>query len=169
MSVKTANRKRVLSLENLHRFAVEYYHRQLLTDGVGTSALRYLKHRGVQPKTIRLLQLGYAQSGRRDLVKIATDQGFTIQQLVDAGLIKDEDRGPQDRFWNRILFPICNERGVPVAFGGRSLSEEHQPKYLNSPTTVLYDKSNLLYTSTKPVNPSTNNSTCCSSKVTWMP
>jgi DNA primase len=142
---ETANRKRVLSLENLHRFAVEYYHRQLLTDGVGTSALRYLKHRGVQPKTIRLFQLGYAQSGRRDLVKVATDQGFTIQQLVDAGLIKDEDRGPQDRFWNRILFPICNERGVPVAFGGRSLSEEHQPKYLNSPTTVLYDKSNLLY------------------------
>ena len=142
---ETANRKRILSLENLHQFAVEYYHRQLLTDRMGTPALRYLKHRGVQPKTIRMFQLGYAKSGRRDLVKVATDEGFTIQQLVDAGLIKDEDRGPQDRFWNRILFPICNERGVPVAFGGRSLSDEHQPKYLNSPATVLYDKSNLLY------------------------
>lgn len=142
---ESANRKRVLSLENLHRFAVEYYHQQLFTGGIGTSALRYLKHRGVHPKTIRLFQLGYAKSGRRDLVKVATDEGFTIQQLVDAGLIKDEERGPQDRFWNRILFPICNERGVPVAFGGRSLSEEHQPKYLNSPATVLYDKSNLLY------------------------
>ncbi len=142
---ETANRKRISSLEDLNRFAVEYYHRQLLTDGVGNAPRQYLKHRGVQPKTIRLFQLGYAKSGRRDLVKVATDEGFTIQQLVDAGLIKDEDRGPQDRFWNRVLFPIYNARGVPVAFGGRSLSEEHQPKYLNSPATDLYDKSNLLY------------------------
>jgi DNA primase len=65
--------------------------------------------------------------------------------LVDVGLIKDEDKGPQDRFWNRILFPIQNERGVPVGFGGRALSEDHQPKYLNSPATDLYDKSNILY------------------------
>ena len=142
---EVANRKRFSSLEDLNRFAVEYYHRQLLTEGAGTSARQYLKHRGVQPKTVRLFQLGYAKSGRRDLVKVAMDKGFTVQQLVDAGLIKDEDRGPQDRFWNRVLFPIYNERGVPVAFGGRSISEEHQPKYLNSPSTVLYDKSNLLY------------------------
>ena len=142
---ENANRKRFSSLEDLNRLAVEYYHRQLLTEGVGTQAMRYLKNRGVQPKTLRLFQLGYAKSGRRELVKEATDKGFSIQQLVDAGLIKNEDRGPQDRFWNRILFPIYNERGVPVAFGGRSLSEEHQPKYLNSPATVLYNKSNLLY------------------------
>ena len=142
---ETAKRKRLSSLEDLNRFAVEYYHRQLLTDRSSASAMQYLKHRGVQPKTLRLFQLGYAQPGRRNLVKAAMAEGFTTQQLVDAGLIKDEDRGPQDRFWNRILFPICNERGVPVAFGGRALSEEHQPKYLNSPATVLYDKSNLLY------------------------
>ena len=142
---ETENRRRLTSLEALNRFAVEYYHRQLLTDRIGTSAMNYLKHRGVLPKTVRLFQLGYAQPGQRNLVKAAVDAGFTTQQLIDAGLIKNEDRGPQDRFWNRILFPICNERGVPVAFGGRALSEAHQPKYLNSPATVLYDKSNLLY------------------------
>ena len=142
---ETANRRRVMSLEDLNRFAVEYYHRELLVERVGASAMQYLKHRGVQLKTLRTFQLGYAKSGRRDLIKVATDKGFAIQQLIDAGLIKDEDRGPQDRFWNRILFPIYNERGAPVGFGGRSLSEEHQPKYLNSPTTVLYDKSNILY------------------------
>ena len=142
---ESANRKRVTSLEDLNRFAVDYYHRQLLVDKEGASARQYLKHRGVQPKTLRSFQLGYAKSSRRNLVKTATDNGFTIQQLIDAGLIKDEDRGPQDRFWNRILFPISNERGIPVGFGGRSLSEEHQPKYLNSPATVLYDKSNILY------------------------
>ena len=142
---ESANRKRFTTLEDLNRFAVEYYHRQLLTERVGGQARQYLKHRGVQSKTLRSFQLGYAKAGRRDFVKVATDKDFTIQQLVDAGLIKDEDRGPQDRFWNRILFPIQNERGVPVGFGGRSLSEEHQPKYLNSPATVLYDKSNILY------------------------
>ena len=142
---ESAQRKRFTSLEDLNRFAVEYYHRQLLTEQVSLSARQYLKHRGVQPKTLRLFQLGYAKSGHRALVKAATDKGFTIQQLVDSGLVKDEERGPQDRFWNRILFPIQNERGIPVGFGGRSLSEDHQPKYLNSPATVLYDKSNILY------------------------
>ena len=144
-SRESANRKRVKSLEDLNQFAVEYYHHQLFTEKINGQARQYLKHRGVQPKTLRLFQLGYAGSGRRDLVKAATDKGFTVQQLIDAGLIKDEDRGPQDRFWNRILFPIYNERGAPVGFGGRALSEEHQPKYLNSPATVLYDKSRILY------------------------
>ncbi len=142
---ETANQKRIKTLEDLNHFAVEYYHRQLLTERASESARQYLKHRGVQPKTLRAFQLGYATSGRREIVKAATDKGFTIQQLVDVGLIKDEDKGPQDRFWNRILFPIQNERGVPVGFGGRALSEDHQPKYLNSPATTLYDKSNILY------------------------
>ena len=142
---ESANQKRLRTLEDLNRFAVEYYHRQLLTERASESARQYLKRRGVQPKTLRSFQLGYATSGRRELVKVATDKGFTIQQLIDVGLIKDEDKGPQDRFWNRILFPIQNERGVPVGFGGRALSEDHQPKYLNSPATTLYDKSNILY------------------------
>lgn len=141
----SANRKRFTTLEDLNRFAVEYYHNQLLTDRASEAARQYLRHRGVQLKTLRAFQLGYAKAARRDLIKVATDKGFTIQQLIDAGLIRDEDRGPQDRFWNRVLFPIYNERGTPVGFGGRSLSEEHQPKYLNSPATVLYDKSNILY------------------------
>ena len=141
----SANRKRFTSLEELNRFAVQYYHRQLLTENIGGRAMQYLRHRGVKPQTLKLFQLGYAKSARRDLVKAATDEGWTIQQLVDAGLIKNEEHGPQDRFWNRLLFPIQNERGTPVGFGGRALSEEHQPKYLNSPETILYNKSKVLY------------------------
>jgi len=140
-----ANRKRFTTLEDLNRLAMQYYHRQLLTQKGDGTAMPYLKYRGVHPQTIRLFQLGYACSARRELVKVSTDKGFTVQQLVDAGLIKDEDRGPQDRFWNRLLFPIYNLRGVPVGFGGRALAEEQQPKYLNSPATVLYDKSAILY------------------------
>ena len=140
-----AERQRYATLEDINRFAVAYYHHQLLKDPAGVPGKRYLHNRGVQASTVRSFQLGFAKSGRRELLKAAMDKGFTTQQLVDVGLIKDDDHGPQDRFWNRILFPIHNARGVPVGFGGRALSEEHQPKYLNSPATVLYDKSNILY------------------------
>ncbi len=138
-----ANRKRH-ELQNLNRFAAEHFHKQLLTPSVGGPALAYLKSRGVNDETIRQSQLGYATSGRQGLVKAATRANFTIQQLVDAGLIKNDD-GPIDRFRGRIIFPILDERGIPVGFGGRALADSLQPKYLNSPTTTLYDKSKTLY------------------------
>jgi len=138
------SRKR-LELQDLNRFAVEYFHGQLLAPGVGGQALAYLKNRGIKDQTIRQFQLGYATQGRRDMVKAATQADFSIQQLIDAGLIKSEDQGPLDRFRGRVIFPIRDERGNPVGFGGRTLSEDYLPKYLNSPTTALYDKSKTLY------------------------
>ncbi|MDE0635155.1 MAG: DNA primase [Candidatus Poribacteria bacterium] len=141
----SARQKLINDLSELNRFAVKYYHELLRTGQHSQQAREYLKNRGVLSQTNQLFQLGYAKQQRRDLVKAATHQGWTVQQMVDAGLIKNEEQGPQDRFWNRILFPIYNARGVPVGFGGRALSDEHQPKYLNSPTTVLYDKSRILF------------------------
>lgn len=141
----SARQKLINDLSELNRFAVKYYHELLRTGQHSQQAREYLKNRGVLSQTNQLFQLGYAKSQRRDLVKAATHQGWTVQQMVDAGLIKNEEQGPQDRFWNRILFPIYDARGVPVGFGGRALSDEHQPKYLNSPTTVLYDKSRILF------------------------
>ncbi len=138
-------RKRFQTLEDLNRFAVSYYTERLTKEPEGASALAYLTRRGVQPKVMRDFKLGYAPSGGRELIRAATSEGYTIQQLIDAGLIKDGDRGPQSRFWNRVLFPINNERGVPIGFGGRALSDEQQPKYLNTPATTLYDKSRVLY------------------------
>ena len=141
----SARQKLINDLSELNKFAVKYYHELLRTGQHSLQAREYLKNRGVLSQTVHHFQLGYAKPQRRDLVKAATHEGWTVQQLVDAGLIKNEDQGPQDRFWNRILFPIHNERGVPVGFGGRSLSDEHQPKYLNSPGTVLYNKSKILF------------------------
>ncbi|MDE0505892.1 MAG: DNA primase, partial [Candidatus Poribacteria bacterium] len=109
------------------------------------TALAYLKSRGVNDETIRQSQLGYTTPDRRGLVKVATHAGFSIQQLVDAGLIKNDDHGPVDRFRGRIIFPILDDRGNPVGFGGRALADDLLPKYLNSPTTPLYDKSKILY------------------------
>ena len=107
--------------------------------------MAYLKNRGVKDQTIREFQLGYATPGRQDIVKGATHAGFSIQQLIDVGLIRSDDQGTTDRFRGRVIFPIRDERGNPVGFGGRAMSEEQLPKYLNSPTTTLYDKSKTLY------------------------
>jgi len=141
----TARQKLMNDLSELNRFAVKYYHELLRTGQHSQHAREYLIDRGLLSQTTHLFQLGYAKSQRKDLVKAATHEGWSIQQLVDVGLIKNEEYGPQDRFWNRILFPIYNERGVPVGFGGRSLSDTHQPKYLNSPGTILYNKSRILF------------------------
>lgn len=141
----SARQKLISELSELNRFAVKYYHELLRTGQHSQQAREYLKNRGVVTQTINLFQLGYAKQQRRDLYKAATHEGWKVEQLVDAGLIKNEDQGPQDRFWNRILFPINNTQGVPVGFGGRALSNEHQPKYLNSPGTELYNKSNILF------------------------
>lgn len=138
------SRKR-LELQDLNRFAMEHFHRQLLSPRIGGYALAYLKNRGIKDQTIQKFQLGYATPGRQDVAKAATKAGFSIQQLIDVGLIKSEEQGAMDRFRGRVLFPIRDERGNPVGFGGRALSEEHLPKYLNSPTTALYDKSKTLY------------------------
>ncbi len=141
----SARQKKIQELSELNRFAVKYYHELLRTGQHSQKAREYLKNRGVVSQTINQFQLGYAKQQRSDLVKAATHEGWTVEQLVDAGLIKNEENGPQDRFWNRILFPINNAQGVPVGFGGRSLTNEHQPKYLNSPGTDLYNKSKILY------------------------
>ncbi len=141
----SARQKLISDLSELNKFAVKYYHELLRTGQHSQQAREYLKNRGVVSQTTNLFQLGYAKQQRRDLYKAATHEGWNVQQLVDAGLIKNEDKGPQDRFWNRILFPINNTQGVPVGFGGRALSNEHQPKYLNSPGTVLYNKSDILF------------------------
>ena len=141
---RQASRKR-LELQDLNQFAVDYFHQSLLNPKIGGHALAYLKKRGITDKTIQHFKLGHATPGRRDVVKAATQEGFSIQQLVDVGLIKNEEQGPLDRFRERVMFPIRDERGNPVGFGGRALSDDQLPKYLNSPTTALYDKSKTLY------------------------
>ena len=134
-----------LELQDLNRFAAKHFHGQLLNSNIGGYALAYLKNRDIKDQTIREFQLGYATPGRQDIVKAATQAGFSIQQLIDVGLIRNDDQGTTDRFRRRVIFPIRDERGNPVGFGGRALSEEQLPKYLNSPTTALYDKSKTLY------------------------
>ena len=137
--------KKRLNLEELNRLAAKYFHRNLLDSKIGEKASIYLKNRQVSNSSIRTFQVGYATRGSKDLLEDAIRRGASKQQLLDVGLIKDNENRTTDRFRDRVIYPIIDERGVPVAFGGRVLSSDAVPKYLNTASTVLYDKSKTLY------------------------
>jgi DNA primase len=90
--------------------------------------------------------LGYSDRSGRSLVRLFEQRGFPVSQMEDSGLVgKREDGTLYDRFRNRVMFPIHNEAGKIIAFGGRALSSEEKAKYLNSAETELYKKSRVLY------------------------
>lgn len=107
-------------------------------------AIKYLKNRGVSGEIAAKYDLGYAAEGFENLLK-EFDGAATEKQLIDIGLIKQNDKGSiYDRFRNRIVFPIKDRRGRVIGFGGRVL-DDAVPKYLNSPETPVFHKSDALY------------------------
>lgn len=114
-----------------------------------SEALSYLQERGLQTDGIKKWRVGYAPSGWSNLLEAMKAKGYKDDELERAGLTKQNDRGGwYDRFRGRIMFPIFDTAGRPVAFSGRIFDEEEgkeNAKYLNSPETALYDKSSILY------------------------
>jgi len=114
----------------------------------GSPAEAYAKSRGLTPETITAWRLGYAPDGWRALLEALSAEGFSTAELLAAGLIKEADGKPgtyYDRFRNRLMFPIRDVAGRVVGFTGRSLSADDVAKYLNSPETELYHKSEILF------------------------
>lgn len=113
-----------------------------------SDAYVYVQKRGITEATIREWNLGYAPEGWRVLLEALSAQGFSTKEMVEAGLIKEADGKPgtfYDRFRNRLMFPIRDISGRTVAFTGRTLSADEQAKYLNSPETELFKKSNIIF------------------------
>jgi len=112
----------------------------------GNPAAKYLEGRGVPPEVWTDFGLGHAPDAW-DSLSGALGGGFPEDLLVEAGLLQPraEKKGSYDRFRDRLLFVVRDERGRPVGFGGRALSPEGEPKYLNSPETPLFSKKRLLY------------------------
>ncbi len=125
--------------------AVLYFTSQLPSE---SDAYSYAKSRGLSEETIRSWSVGYALDGWRNLLEALSAQGFSKEELISAGLIK-ESSGKQgtfyDRFRNRLMFPICDIAGRTVAFTGRTLDADEQAKYLNSPETELFKKSEIIF------------------------
>jgi DNA primase len=139
-----AAKERQLLLE-IHQRATRIFESQLAGGGEGRQALAYLKERGLSEKTIEKFQIGYA-SGLSDNLIRRLGNDFSKEMLLKSGLIQASDFEGRyfDRFRKRIIFPIRNETGKVIAFGGRILGQG-QPKYLNSPETPIYSKSRVLY------------------------
>jgi DNA primase len=133
-------------LRELLEAAVAFYRHQLRHNPEGRKALDYLHKRGLTDETIETFELGYAPPGWETSHPQLISKGFSIRDLIEAGVASERDSGgTYDRFRNRVMFPIRDARGGMVGFGARALSDEDMPKYLNSPQTVLFDKSSLLY------------------------
>jgi len=133
------------SLMEMHEMAQQAF-RANLAGPAGEAARQYLARRGVAPETIEQFGLGYSDRGGRALVRLFDDHGFPAAQMEQSGLVgKRADGSFYDRFRNRLMFPIHNEAGKIIGFGGRALAADDEPKYLNSPETPIYKKSHVLY------------------------
>ncbi|MBI1964650.1 MAG: DNA primase [Betaproteobacteria bacterium] len=120
--------------------ATQYYRAQLKD---APRAIAYLKQRGLSGEIAKRFGVGYAPEGWQNLAAVFSD--YEGKALVEAGLVIQTDEGKRyDRFRNRIMFPIVNDRGNIVGFGGRVVGEG-EPKYLNSPETKIFEKGRELY------------------------
>ncbi|QZN84589.1 DNA primase [Cellulomonas sp. C5510] len=128
-----------------HRVAAEYYAEQLLTPGAAT-ARAFLAERGFDRAAAEQFGVGYAPQGWDSLLRHLRGKGFTEAELTATGLMSQGNRGLYDRFRGRLVWPIREVTGDVVGFGARRLFDEDQgPKYLNTPETALYKKSQVLY------------------------
>jgi len=137
--------KRREDLLRMHEMAQELFREQIRSPA-GGSAREYLDQRGLGSDAAERFGIGFAAAGSR-LVGLLKQRGFKDEQLIDCGLAgKSDDRpGFYDRFRERLMFPISNELGKTIAFGGRALKADQQAKYINSSETPIYDKSAVLY------------------------
>lgn len=128
----------------VNKLAAKYYYAQLKTEQ-GKLAHDYLTGRKLSEETITVFGLGYSTKYRDDLYRYLKTKGYRDEVIAKAGLISiDEKQGVYDKFWNRVMFPIMDANNRVIGFGGRVMGDA-KPKYLNSPETIVFDKSRNLY------------------------
>ena len=128
----------------MHNYATKYYHNILLSDQ-GKAAYSYLKERGLSKDIIEQFQLGFSPDSGDDLLNLLRKESFSSEAMKLCGLFIKSEKGYFNRFRSRIMFPIQNQQGDFIAFGGRIFNKDNPAKYLNSPDTPIYYKSNILY------------------------
>lgn len=132
------------TLLEINKIAAQYFYVQLKSEQ-GKIGYTYLKNRELSDETIKAFGLGYSNKYSNDLFKYLQGKGYSEDLIRQAGLINtDERNGIYDKFWNRVMFPIMDVNNRVIGFGGRVMGDG-KPKYLNSPETVIFDKSRNLY------------------------
>lgn len=129
-------------LLEINKIAATYYYHQLKSENEQVG-LSYLRKRGLTDETINRFGLGYSGQNSKALYRYLKDKGYDDDLLKESGLFTYE-RGINDKFWNRVMFPIMDINNKVIGFGGRVMGDA-KPKYLNSPETKLFDKSRNLY------------------------
>lgn len=153
---QVSNLRRKERLWELCRDAARFYHNTLKSPE-GQAGLQYLLGRGLSPKTIKTFGLGFAPDRWDGLKKAMLEKGYTVQDLVDAGLVRSKTKQKRDEngemveyvstydwFRNRVMFPIIDVRGNVIGFGGRVM-DGSEPKYLNSPESMIFNKRKNLF------------------------
>ena len=131
-------------LLEINKEAAKYFYFQLRTN-LGKTAYEYLQKRELSEETIKKFGLGFANVTSDDLVRYLKSKGYEDSLMQEAGLASfDEKYGMHDKFWNRVMFPIQDSNHRVIGFGGRVMGDA-KPKYLNSPETLIFDKSRNLY------------------------
>ncbi|HWY98878.1 MAG TPA: DNA primase [Bacteroidia bacterium] len=139
-------------------YAQKFFSEQIQTETGKAIGLSYLEERGFSPQTIEKFQLGYSPESSKTFLHAALSAGYKLKFLLQAGLVRSSDDEAMlaqgepnpdhcyDRFAGRVMFPVHNVSGRVIAFGGRTLrKDKNVAKYVNSPETPLYHKSNVLY------------------------
>ncbi|MDF2556357.1 MAG: primase [Bacillales bacterium] len=129
-----------------HEFLRGLYHTVLLKTKQGEEALKYLLNRGFTKDSIEKFQIGYAIDSWNYTTDLLSKKGYSLDRMEQAGLLikRETENSYVDRFRHRIMFPILDRQGKTIAFSGRALASDEN-KYLNSPETVLFNKSKVLY------------------------
>ena len=131
------------TLLEINKLAANYFYYQL-KQPQGKLGYDYLTGRKLSDATILHFGLGFANKTSDDLYRYLKSKGYKDEILKETGLVSIEERGTHDKFWNRVMFPIMDINGKVIGFGGRVMGDA-KPKYLNSPETVIFDKSRNLY------------------------
>ncbi len=132
-------------VKDLLKQVCEYYNKNLLEKTEAKKAVIYLEKRGINIDIINEYKLGYSEKSYNDIVNHFKSE-YTPDIMEKAGLIIKTEKGDYiDRFRHRIMIPIRDEKGDVIAFGARAIEDGQNPKYLNSPDTILYNKSRILY------------------------
>lgn len=141
--VKKKEGKKAKLLE-INKEAARYFYYQLRS-GRGERGYRYLLERQLDEETMKKFGLGFASVSSNDLIQYLHSKGYADDLILEAGVASfDEKSGLHDKFWNRVMFPIQDINHRVIGFGGRVMGDA-KPKYLNSPETVIFDKSRNLY------------------------
>ncbi len=136
------NKQEKERLYDAMELATKFFKQNLMSN---QKALEYLEKRGINEIAISKFSLGLAPKGNFDLKNHLTNLGFTVSELTKAGLVYEKDGNYLDRFKNRIIIPIKDINSNTIAFGARAILDGQMPKYINSPESIIYNKSAVLF------------------------